>query len=236
MDALPAELIVAIAAHLGEPDRAALRAAAPWLAACLPAAWCFDLERHALRQMYRRVDPDMLRAIDLARVRNPLELVAPLAWLGDTTLLRELTAHHPVVADALCSCHHCAWLAFAVQGGHLDMVRHLTDASLSFRYNVRYAVQCAVRDAAMWGRLPVVEYLTERFGLTAKDVRAEYLGALQFSAANGHLPVVRYLVETFGLTSEDARGHHNWALRESASHGHLEVLRYLVETFRVNIR
>ena len=105
MDTLPAELIVAIAAHLGEPDRAALRAAAPWLAACLPAAWCFDLERHVRRQMFRRVDPDMLRAmlahIDPVHVRQPLQLALVSVRLGHTALAVQLTeCHRAAFADA----------------------------------------------------------------------------------------------------------------------------------------
>jgi hypothetical protein len=227
MDALPAELIVAIAAHLGEPDRAALRAAAPWLAACLPAAWCFDLERHALRQSC--VDPDMLRAIDPAHVRQPLQLALASVCLGHTALAVQLIECHGAAfadADAI----RKAFCQAAVDG-HLAVCRWLFETFHLTAEDARTDNNHAFKCAASSGHLDVCQWLTETFDMTAVDARADDNIAFSMAAAHGNLAVCRWLVETFHLTAEDACALNNRAYQWASYWGHWAMGRWLAETF-----
>jgi len=234
MDTLPAELIVAIAAHLGEPDRAALRAATPWLAASLPAAWCFDLEARVLQQR-DSADPemlrDMLRAINPVHVRHPLELALVSVRLGHTAVAVQLTECHRAAfarADAI-----FVYLRAAAFNGHLEVCRWLTETFQLTVEDARSHITYALKLAARKGHLAVCRLLAETFQLTAEDARAHNNVAFRWAAENGHLTVCRWLTETFQLTAEDARADDNFAFQFAATNCHWDVCRWLVKTFQL---
>ena len=112
---------------------------------------------------------------------------------------------------------------YAVQHGHLEMVKYLVDTFHLKADDVRCLNNCALRSAAGNGHLEMAEYLVDTFHFTADHVRKFNNHTLGDAAENGHMEMVKYLVDTFHLIYDYDGDAVDDALRDSAGNGHMAI-------------